>query len=275
MNLAKTAYDIRINIIHELLAANSGHTAGPLGAAEIFTALYISGEVNSSPTNATDPDRDRIVVSAGHYSPVVYATLAQAGFFPQEELMTFRKINSRLQGHVHNINCPGVETSGGPLGQGFSQAFGMALAAKMDGSSRRVYSFDSDGEHNEGQTWEAIMFAGNHKLDNLTVLLDKNNIQIDGPNNEIASIDPIADKYRAFHWNVLQIDGNDMDAVVGALKQAKTTKDMPTVIICKTVPGKGVSFMENNYKWHGVPPKPEEGEKALAELEQKRNSLPS
>lgn len=265
-DLSQIATEIRIAIIEMLLSANSGHTAGPLGAADIFTALYFGNIVQYDAKKPTWQKRDRVVVSAGHYSPVVYATLAKAGFFPESELKTFRKLNSRLQGHVHNLTTPGVETSGGPLGQGYSQAIGMALAARIDNSDWHTYCFTSDGEHNEGQTWEAIMFAGNHKLGNLTVLLDKNNIQIDGPNDKIAPIDPIAEKYNAFDWHVQEIDGNDIKAVIIACLLGKKVKDKPSIIICKTIPGKGVSFMENSYKWHGKPPKSEEGEKAIEEL---------
>lgn len=267
MNLQKTATEIRINIIKQLLAANSGHTAGPLGAADIFTALFFGDVLYYDPKNPTLADRDRLVVSAGHYSPVVYATLAKAGYFPEEELQTFRKIDSRLQGHVHNLTTPGVENSGGPLGQGYSTAVGMALAGRMDKATWRVYCFSSDGEHNEGQTWEAILWAGNHKLDNLTVILDKNNIQIDGPNSLIAPIDPIAQKYKSFNWNTIEINGNNIDEVIAACKKAKDVKGKPTVIIATTVPGKGVSFMENDFKWHGIPPKPDQGELALGELQ--------
>lgn len=267
MDLKRIANEIRILIIKELLAANSGHTAGPLGAADIFTALYFGDILQYDPKNPSWDERDRLVVSAGHYSPVVYATLAKAGYFPEDELQTFRKINSRLQGHVHNITTPGVETSGGPLGQGYSATVGMALAGEIDNAKWHVYCFSSDGEHNEGQTWEAILFAGNHKLDNLTVILDKNNIQIDGPNSLIAPIDPITQKYKSFKWHTIEIDGNNIEEVIKACKKARDTKGKPTVIIAKTIPGKGVSFMENNFKWHGIPPKPEQGEKALAELQ--------
>ena len=264
--LPKIAREIRVLIIKQLTAANSGHTAGPLGAADIFVALYFGGILSYKPKQPNWPSRDKLVVSAGHYSPVVYATLARAGYFPEKELVTFRSINSRLQGHVHNLSTPGVETSGGPLGQGYSQAVGMALAAKMDKNEQRIYCFSSDGEHEEGQTWEAIMFAGNRKLDNLTVLLDKNNIQIDGDNDTIMSIDPIVEKYTSFHWHTQYVDGHNIAAIVEACNEAKTVKDKPSVIICKTVPGKGVSFLENNFRWHGKPPTPEEGAKALKEL---------
>ncbi len=267
MDLQKTATEIRIAIINELLAANSGHTAGPLGAADIFTALYFGNILHYDPMNPQLTDRDRVIVSAGHYSPLAYATLAKAGFFPEEELSTFRKINSRLQGHVHNRTTPGIETSTGPLGQGYSVAVGMGIAAKIDKASWRVYCFSSDGEHNEGQTWEAIMVAGNRHLDNLTVLLDNNNIQIDGPNDKVMSIKPIKDKYEAFHWHVLEIDGNDIGQVISACQKAKEVKDQPTVIVCNTIPGKGVSFMENDYHWHGIPPNAEQGEKAIKELQ--------
>lgn len=267
--LQRVATEIRIAIIQQLLAANSGHTAGPLGAADIFTALYFGGVLQFDPHNAKEPNRDRLVVSAGHYSPVVYAALAKAGFFPEAELITFRKLNSKLQGHVHNLSTPGVETSGGPLGQGISQAVGMAKVGKMNHAKWRVYCFTSDGEHNEGQTWEAIMWAGNNKLNNLTVLLDNNNIQIDGVNDKIASIKPIKEKYEAFKWHVIEVNGNDIQQVVTACNLAKAAHESPVVIICTTVPGKGVSFMENDYTWHGKPPKPEEGEKALAELRSK------
>lgn len=266
MDLKKAANNIRIAIIRELLAANSGHTAGPLGAADIFTALFFGGVLHYKADNPTWEDRDRLVVSAGHYSPLVYATLAKAGYFNEDELATFRKINSRLQGHVHNLTTPGVENSGGPLGQGYSVAVGMAIAATMDKKTWQVYCFSSDGEHNEGQTWEAIMVAGNRQLSNLTVLLDKNNIQIDGFNDQIMPIDPIVEKYRAFKWDIQYIDGHDPQAIIAACNAAKAETSKPTVIICNTVPGKGVSFMENNFQWHGKPPKPAEGEQALKEL---------
>ena len=251
--LELTANTIREHIIEMLVEAGSGHSAGPLGMADVFTTLYFE-ILNIDPKKPSWPDRDRLVLSCGHICPVWYATLAQRGYFPVSELKTLRKLGTRLQGHPHIGEPPGVENSGGPLGQGLSQAVGMALAARLDGKKWRVNCVMSDGEHDEGQTWEAIMFAGKNKLHNLTGWPDRNNIQIDGFTENIMPLEPLADKYRAFGWHVLEIDGHNFREIVDAANEAKAIYEKPTVVICHTIPGKGVDFMENNYLWHGTPP---------------------
>lgn len=260
------ANNIRQDIIKMLLAAGSGHSAGPLGMADVFTALYFSGSLNLNPRHPWAVDRDRVILSAGHICPVWYATLANAGYFQQSELLTLRKINSRLQGHPHYRELPGIENTGGPLGQGLSQAIGQALAAKMNKQKYRVYCVMSDGELEEGQNWEAIMLAGKNNLHNLVAIVDRNNIQIDGVTEEVMPLEPLADKWRAFNWTVLEINGHSMHEIVDALERAKTIAENPTVIIAHTIPGKGVDFMENDYNWHGKPPNSDEAKKALHEL---------
>lgn len=251
--LKDIAKEIRIEVIKMLAEAGSGHSAGSLGMADVFAALYFGGIL--------DKDKDKLVLSNGHICPVLYATLAMAGYFPKEELLTLRKINSRLQGHPKALEIPGVEVTSGPLGQGFSQAVGMALAGK------RVYCVTSDGEHDEGETWEAIMLAAKYKLSNLTVFVDRNNIQIDGTTDEVMPLEPLKEKYLAFNWRALEIDGHNFEEIFDAVEQVKKVTDKPSVIICKTVPGKGVSFMENDYKWHGKAPNKEEAERAIEELQ--------
>jgi transketolase len=259
------ANTIRQDIIEMLVAAGSGHSAGPLGMTDIFTALYFH-TLNHDANNPTAPGRDRLVLSNGHICPVLYATMANAGYFPRDELKTLRKLNSRLQGHPHRSALPGLETTSGPLGSGLSQASGMALAGRMDNANWRVYCLTSDGEHDEGNTWEAVLFAGKNKLGNLTAVMDRNNIQIDGFTSDIMPLDPVADKYRAFNWHVIEIDGHDFNAIIDAFEQAKQITSQPTMIIAKTIPGKGVDFMENKFEWHGKPPKKEEAEEALKQL---------
>lgn len=265
---------IRQSTIEALVAtktdkyAASGHTAGPLGMADIFTYFYFHA-LRHDPTRPDWPERDRFVLSNGHICPVLYATLAHAGYFPLEELKTLRHFGSRLQGHPHREFMPWLETSSGPLGSGLSQAAGMALADKIDfgeTSHRRIYAFLSDGELQEGNTWEAIMFAGKYKLHNLVAVIDYNNIQIEGYVTDIMPLEPLADKWKSFNWHVLEVDGHDLVAIDEAVEHAKAIFEKPTVIIAHTIPGKGVSFMERDFKWHGKPPKPEEAEKALAEL---------
>jgi transketolase len=268
------ANNIRQSIIEMLVKAGSGHSAGPLGMADIFTALYFD-VMNVDPKKPRWEDRDRFVLSAGHICPVLYATLAHRGYFPQEELLTLRQFGSRLAGHPHNLALPGIETSSGPLGQGLSQAIGMALAARMDGKKWRTYAVLSDGEHNEGQTWEAIMYAGKVGLHNLTAVIDRNNIQIDGFTEDIMPLEPLADKYRSFNWYVLEVDGHNFDEIIAALRHARAVFEKPTVIIAHTVPGKGVDFMENDYHWHGKPPKDDEAKKALRELRTLRGQIMS
>ena len=266
------ANTIRQDIIKSLTEAGSGHSAGPLGMADIFTALYFD-VMNHDPKNPQKEDRDRFILSNGHICPVWYATLARAGYFPVEELKTLRKLGTRLHGHPHINAAPGIENSGGPLGQGISIATGIALGAKMDGNDFRVYCGMGDGEINEGQPWEAYMFAAKNKLDNLTVIIDRNRIQIDGDTEEIMPLDPLGDKFKAFGFNVIEIDGNAMKAILEAFDKAKKAKGKPSVIIANTVPGKGVSYMENKFEWHGKPPTKEQAEIALAELCKEECSL--
>ncbi len=263
--LEEKANQIREDLIETLLEAGSGHSAGPLGMADIFTALYFH-VMNYDPKKPDWPDRDRLVLSNGHICPIRYVTMAHAGFFPMEELKTLRKINSRLQGHPHRTALPGSETTSGPLGSGLSQAVGMALAARMDKKRHRVYCVTSDGEHDAGNTWEAILFAGKERLSNLTVIVDRNNIQIDGVTEKIMPLEPLKDKYLSFNWHVLEVDGHNIEQFVDAVSEAKAIYEKPTVIIAHTIPGKGVSFMEKDYLWHGKPPNREEAARALAEL---------
>ena len=251
--MEREANIIRQNIITMLVEAGSGHSAGPLGMADILTAMYFH-VLNHDPKHPDWPERDRLVLSNGHICPVQYAALAHAGYFPIQELMTLRKLNSRLQGHPHRGSLPGIETTSGPLGSGLSQAIGIALAAKMDGKKYHTYSLLSDGEHNEGNIWEAALFAGKHKLSNLTAIIDRNNIQIDGYTENIMPLEPFKAKYEAFNWHVLEVNGNDIPAFIGAVNEAKAIYEKPTVIIAHTVPGKGVEFMEGRYEWHGTPP---------------------
>lgn len=259
-------------VIETLLEAGSGHSAGPLGMADIFTTMYFH-ILNQDPKNPDWPDRDRLILSNGHICPIRYVSMAQAGYFPLEELRTLRKINSRLQGHPHRTVLPGVETTSGPLGEGLSQAIGIALAANLDKKSYYTYVLTSDGEHEEGNTWEAAMFAGKMKLTNLIQIIDYNNIQIDGKVEDVMPLEPIKEKYETFNWHVIEVDGNDIAAVVTAIQEAHTIKDKPVFILARTIPGKGVSFMENNYKWHGKPPNKEEAAEALKELKAAEEKL--
>jgi transketolase len=259
------ANEIRMDIIAALLEAGSGHSAGPLDLAEIFTALYFN-ILKHDPKNPKWEARDRLVLSCGHVCPVLYATLANAGYFPREELKTLRKLGSRLQGHPHNLDLPGLETSSGPLAQGTSQAVGMALALRLDHSTSRVYLVMSDGEQDEGQTWEAAMLAGKNKLHNLTAIIDRNNIQIDGYTEDIMPLEGLRAKYEAFNWHVLEVDGHNIRDIIDACNEAKAIYEKPTVIIAHTIPGKGVDFMEGKFEWHGKPPNAEEAKLALHEL---------
>lgn len=259
------ATEIRLDIISMLLEAGSGHSAGPLDLAEIFTALYF-GVMNHDPKNPKSESRDRLVLSCGHVCPVLYATLAEAGYFPKEELKTLRKLGSRLQGHPHNLALPGLETSSGPLAQGSSQAVGMALALRLDHSKSRVYLVMSDGEQQEGQIWEAVMLAGKNKLHNLTAIIDRNNIQIDGYTEDVMPLEGLRAKYEAFNWHVIEVDGHNIRDIMDACNEAKAIYEKPTVIIAHTIPGKGVDFMEGKYEWHGKPPSAEEAKVAIHEL---------
>lgn len=259
---------IREDVVSSLVTAKSGHSAGPLGMADIFTALYFN-VLKHDPQNLFWPGRDYLVVSNGHICPVLYATMANAGYFPKKELLTLRKLGTRLQGHPHRTSLPGLETTSGPLGSGLSQAAGMAYALKLDGKSNLVFCICSDGEHDEGNTWEAVLFTAKHKLNNLIAILDRNYIQIDGNTEDIMPLDPLDEKYRAFHWNVVTVDGNNLQEVLTTLQKARNNKGKPLMIIARTTPGKGVSYMEGKYEWHGKPPKANEAEVALRELHQK------
>jgi transketolase len=264
-DLKLKANKIRQLIIETLVEAGSGHSGGPLGMADIFTAFYFH-ILNHDPKNPYMENRDRLILSNGHICPVQYTTMALAGYFPIEELKTLRKINSRLQGHPHRTSLPGLETTSGPLGEGISQAIGIALARNLDKKNYYVYCLTSDGEHEEGNTWEAAMFAGKNKLNNLIQVIDRNYIQIDGRTEDIMPLDPLKEKYESFNWNAIEIDGNDIKSFVEAIENAKLVTNKPTIIIANTIPGKGVSFMENDYHWHGKPPNQAEAEKALIEL---------
>lgn len=265
--LEKKANDIRKSIIEMLVEAGSGHTAGPLGMADIFTVLYFH-TLKHNPKNPHWPERDRLVLSNGHICPVLYTTMAHAGYFPISELKTLRKFGTRLQGHPHRDFLPMLETSSGPLGAGLGQAVGMALADRIDGKAgeRRIFCLMSDGEHDAGNTWEAVLLAGKEKLRNLTAVMDRNNIQIDGFTENIMPLEPIVEKYKAFNWHVIEIDGHNMEAVAAAFDEAKAVFEKPTMIIAHTIPGKGVKEFENRFEWHGKPPNKEEAKMALHEL---------
>ena len=271
--LEKKARNIRETIIEMLVAAGSGHTAGPLGMADIFAALYFH-VLNHDPKNPDFPWRDRLFLSNGHIAPVRYAAMAHAGYFPVEECLTLRKFGSRLQGHPERDRLPGLESTSGPLGSGLSQALGYAYAARMDAKTPqgstdhtyRVYCAMSDGEHNEGNIWEALLFGGKNKLSNVTGIIDRNNIQIDGTTETIMPLEPLRDKYEAFGWHVIEVDGHNIPQFIAACDEAKAIYEKPTVIIAHTIPGKGIREIEGDYRWHGKPPKPEEGKKFLEEL---------
>ncbi len=267
-DLETKANTVRESIIEMLLEAGSGHTAGPLGMADIFTALYFK-ILRHDPKNPTWPERDRLILSNGHICPVLYATLAHAGYFPVEELKTLRKFGSRLQGHPHREWLPVLETSSGPLGSGLSQAVGMALADRIDkgrSSDKFFYCLMGDGELDEGQNWEAIMLAGKEKLHNLIAIVDRNNIQIDGFTEDIMPMESLRAKWDAFNWHVLEIDGHNFEEIIGAINQAQAIFEKPSVIIAHTIPGKGVKEFERDYHWHGVTPNKEQAAKALQEL---------
>ena len=266
LELQKAANEVRKGIVTAVHGAKAGHPGGSLSAADIFTYLYFE-EMNIDPKDPKKEGRDRFVLSKGHTAPGLYSTLANRGYFPVEDLPTLRHLGSYLQGHPCMQETPGVDMSSGSLGQGISAAVGMALAGKMDNKSYRVYTLLGDGELEEGQVWEASMFAGHRKLDNLVVIVDNNGLQIDGKIDDVCSPYPIDKKFEAFNFHVINIDGNDFDQIDAAFKEAKATKGMPTAIICKTLKGKGVSFMEGNVGWHGKAPNDEEYAIAMADLE--------
>ncbi|MBI4132988.1 transketolase [Candidatus Uhrbacteria bacterium] len=263
--IERKAFEIRKTVIEMLTEAKSGHLAGPLGMADIFAALYFH-VLKHDPKNPEWPERDRLFLSNGHICPVRYSAMAHAGYFPVEECMTLRKFGSRLQGHPERDKLPGVETTSGPLGSGLSQASGYAYAARMparpddtgrsggDGKKFHVYCATSDGEHEEGNTWEGAMFAGKYRLTNLTAIMDRNNIQIDGDTEDVMPLEPLADKYRAFNWHVIEIDGHNIPQFIAACDEAKSIREKPTMILAHTTPGKGVPSIEGDYRWHGAPP---------------------
>lgn len=266
-SLAAKANAIRQTIVEMLVAAGSGHTAGPLGLADIFAALYFR-VLRHDPQNPDWPERDRLILSNGHVAPVRYAAMAHAGYFPVEECLTLRKFGTRLQGHPERSKLPGLESTSGPLGSGLSQAAGIAYAARIDAphGGMRVYCAMSDGEHDCGNLWEAAMFAGAYKLSNLTGIIDRNNIQIDGYTESVMPLEPLRDKYEAFGWHVLEVDGHNIPQIVAACGEAAAIYEKPTVIIAHTIPGKGVPEIERDFRWHGKPPSREEAKQFLGEL---------
>ena len=272
LELEKMANEIRKDIVTAVHSAKSGHPGGSLSSADIYTNLYFE-EMNVDPANPKWEDRDRFVLSKGHVAPGLYSTLAEKGYFPKEDLKTLRHTGSYLQGHPDMKHIPGIDMSSGSLGQGVSAAVGMAAAGKYDKKDYRVYTLTGDGEIQEGQIWEAAMWAGHRKLDNLVVIVDNNNLQIDGSVEDVCSPYPIDKKFEAFNFHVINIDGNDFDQIRAAFKEARETKGMPTAIIAKTVKGKGVSFMENAAGWHGKAPNDEEYEIAMADLEKAGEAL--
>lgn len=263
--LYKISNKLRLTVIDMLTEAKTGHTAGSLGTAEIFSALYFN-ILKIDPANPDKKDRDRFILSNGHICPIWYAALSERGYFPKTELWKLRKINSKLQGHPKRNSLPGIENTSGSLGQGLSQAIGIALAGKMNKASYRVYCMTGDGELDEGQIWESAMFAPNKKLDNLTWIIDRNHIQSDGNTEDIMPLENLRDKLESFNWYVLEIDGNDIEEIISACKVAESINQRPTVIIANTVPGEGVDFMENKYQWHGRAPSKKEAEEAKEKL---------
>ena len=272
LELMKTANEVRKGIVTAVHSAKSGHPGGSLSAADIYTYLYFE-EMNIDPKDPKKSDRDRFVLSKGHTAPGYYSTLAHRGFFPVEDLTTLRKVGSYLQGHPDMKHIPGVDMSSGSLGQGISAAVGMAISAKLSNDDYRVYTLLGDGEIQEGQVWEASMLAGHRKLDNLVVIVDNNNLQIDGKITDVNSPYPIDKKFEAFNFHVINIDGNDFDQIEAAFKEARNTKGMPTAIIAKTIKGKGVSFMEDQAGWHGKAPNDEQYAQAMEELEKAGEAL--
>ena len=266
------ANQLRIDMIEALAAAGSGFFFDDTATTEIYTVLYFD-KMHIDPHNPADPDRDRFVLSKGHAAPALYAALAERGFFPREELLRLRKLDSHLQGHPNMGDTPGVDMSTGSLGQGLSVANGMALAGRLDHKDYWVYCIMGDGEIEEGQVWEAAMSAGHYGLDHVIAFVDHNGLQIDGSNDQVMTVMPIVDKFEAFGWDAVSIDGHDMDAIAAAIERAKTVKGKPSVIVCETVKGKGVSYMENQVGWHGVAPNAEQAERALAELRERQAEL--
>jgi transketolase len=271
--IEERAKEIRATIIEMLVSAKSGHTAGPLGMADIFSALYFH-VLNHDPKHPDWEGRDRLILSNGHIVPVRYSAMAHAGYFPLEECLTLRKFGSRLQGHPERLRLPGLETTSGPLGEGLSQAGGIAYAFRMDGKKERVYVVMGDGEQDEGNVWEAVMWIGKNKLSNVTAIIDRNNIQIDGMTEDVMPLDSLKEKYESFNWNVIDIDGHNIQAFVDAVNEAKAVYEKPTVIIAHTIPGKGVPEIEFDYHWHGKPPSKEEADRFLKDIRCLKGQVP-
>lgn len=273
MSLHAKAAEVRETIITMLVAAGSGHTAGPLGMADIFTAFYFH-ILKHDPKNPDWEERDRLILSNGHITPVRYAVMAHAGYFPVEECLTLRKFGTRLQGHPERTRLPGVETTSGPLGEGLSQGAGLAYAFRMDGKKNQVYVLMGDGEQDEGNVWEAVMWAGKQKLANLTAVIDRNNIQIDGMTEDVMPLESLSDKYEAFGWHVMEVDGHNIESFIDAVEQARAIYEKPVLIIAHTIPGKGVPEIEFDYHWHGKTPSEEEGKLFLKEIRTLKGKLP-
>jgi len=263
--LEEKANEIRQTVIKMLTEAGSGHTAGSLGMADIFMAFYFH-ILNHNPKNPDWEERDRLILSNGHIAPILYATMAHAGYFPLKETMTLRKFGARLQGHPERERLPGIETTSGPLGSGLSQAAGIAYGARMDDKKFRTYCLMSDGEQDAGNVWEGVMFVGKNKLSNLTAIIDRNNIQINGMTEDVMPLEPLKEKYEAFNWHIMEVDGHNIKEFIDAIDMAKAIYEKPTVIIARTIPGKGIKEIEFDYKWHGKPPSKEEAKKFLNEL---------
>ncbi len=272
--LEELAAKIRYDTIESVINAGSGHIAGPLDMADIFTAMYFH-VLRHDPKKPDWPERDRLILSNGHICPVMYAAMAHAGYFPKEELKTLRRLGTRLQGHPHRTALPGLETTSGPLGSGLSQAVGMAIGFKMDKKPNQVFCLMSDGEHQEGQVWEAAMLAGKLKLDNLTAIIDRNNIQIDGMTEDVMPLEPFREKYEAFNWHVLEINGHDMREIVNAVETGRAVYEKPVAILAHTIPGKGVDFMEFKYEWHSKTFTPEEAKESLRQLRTLKGKITS
>ena len=272
--LEQKAAEVRATIIEMLVAAGSGHTAGPLGMTDIFTAFYFH-ILKHDPANPGLEDRDRLILSNGHIVPVRYATMAHAGYFSVEEAKTLRKFGSRMQGHPERERLPGMESTSGPLGSGLGQAAGIAYGARMDGKKFRTYCLMSDGEQQAGNIWESAMFAGANKLSNLTAVMDRNNIQINGMTEQVMPLEPLREKYEAFNWHVIEVDGHNFEEFVDAVEEAKAIYEKPTLILAHVIPGKGIKEIEFDYRWHGKPPTQEEAQKFLAELRTLRGQITS
>ncbi len=272
--LEEKANDVRETIIEMLVSAGSGHTAGPLGMADIFTAFYFH-ILEHDPDHPDWPDRDRLILSNGHIVPVRYAVMAHAGYFPLDETKTLRKFGSRLQGHPERERLPGVESTSGPLGSGLGQAAGIAYGARMDGKKFRTYCLMSDGEQQAGNIWESAMFAGAHKLSNLTAVMDRNNIQINGMTEQVMPLEPLREKYEAFNWHVIEVDGHNIPEFVNAIETAQAIYEKPTLILAHTIPGKGIKEIEFDFRWHGKAPSREEAQKFLIELRTLRGMITS